>query len=260
MAAATPWNTVVLFPLLSLSHPISSRPVCYGPNSLRLIKLPKGPFRTLVQNNVLFDTFISCSISNAIIDNIALDNGSAKMPKSSHNVSECEDIRKPHTIPRGLLRILIIRLLHSHEMTGTEIMEQLSERSQGDWRPSPGSIYPLLASLEEDGIIEPAKTEGRSKTYRIAPDERERTKEILKRHDVELKARLGRMMWLQLLEPADRVHFHFGGIRFALDSIDETIDSLSKSELRKVRTLLGKARDNIETLLERINKGEAKND
>jgi DNA-binding PadR family transcriptional regulator len=182
------------------------------------------------------------------------------MNKTSQDTGECEDIRKPHTIPRGLLRMLIIRMLHSHEMTGTEMMDHLAERSQGDWKPSPGSIYPLLASLEEDGIIEPVKTEGRSKTYRIAPGERERTKIILKRHDVEHKARLGRMMWLQLLEPVDRIHLHFGGIRFALDSMDDTIDSLSKSELRKVQNRLKKARDKIDTLLERINKGETKND
>jgi DNA-binding PadR family transcriptional regulator len=145
-------------------------------------------------------------------------------------------------------------------MTGTEIMEHLNERSHGDWRPSPGSIYPLLSSLEEDGIIEAVKTEGRSKTYRVAPEERERTKEILKLHDVEHKARLGRMMWLQLLEPPDRVHFHFGGIMFSIDSIEETFDRLSKSELRKVRKRLLKARDHIDALLERIDKGENNDD
>jgi len=183
-----------------------------------------------------------------------------RLPKTKSDIQECEDIRKPHTIPRGLLRIIIIRLLHSQEMTGTEIMEHLSERSQGAWKPSPGSIYPLLASLEEDGIIETVKTEGRSKTYRVAPDERERTKVILKRHDVEHKARLGRMMWLQLLEPGDRVHFHCGGIRFALDSIDETVDGLSKSELRMLQTKLKKMRDHVDTLLEKINKGEPNDD
>jgi hypothetical protein len=47
---------------------------------------------------------------------------------------------------------------------------------------------------------------------------------------------------------------------FSIDSIDETFDSLSKSELRKVRKRLRKARDHIDALLERIDKGEDNDD
>jgi DNA-binding PadR family transcriptional regulator len=38
-------------------------------------------------------------------------------------------------------------------------MQQVEERSAGAWRPSPGSIYPALAQLEDEGLIEPAHAE-----------------------------------------------------------------------------------------------------
>jgi DNA-binding PadR family transcriptional regulator len=40
---------------------------------------------------------------------------------------------------------------------GAEIMESIEEMSQGWWRPSPGSIYPLLESLEKEGLISKRK-------------------------------------------------------------------------------------------------------
>ena len=74
-----------------------------------------------------------------------------------------DDMKKPHHVPRGLLRLIILRLLKSDEMTGSEISQTLEDWTEGQWKPSPGSIYPLLSSLEAEGVIKPTKQEGRSK-------------------------------------------------------------------------------------------------
>ena len=69
---------------------------------------------------------------------------------------DCEHLEMPQSVPRGLLRHIIPRLLKSRDMTGTEIMQALFDLTEGEWNPSPGTIYPLLASLEEkfaDGEI-----------------------------------------------------------------------------------------------------------
>lgn len=54
---------------------------------------------------------------------------------------------------RGFLRPQIIRLFEQQPMNGVEIMSKLQEMSRGWYRPSPGSIYPILEQLEKEGVI-----------------------------------------------------------------------------------------------------------
>ncbi|MGY5876486.1 MAG: PadR family transcriptional regulator [Candidatus Thorarchaeota archaeon] len=170
---------------------------------------------------------------------------------------DCEEPRMPHSIPRGFLRFLIISLLRSDELTGTEIMDVLEQRSEGRWKPSPGSIYPLLESLKDDGLIEIVSEKGRSKTYRISESGREHFKMTTHRKGVlDHKTRLSRVLWLQLLAPSDQVHFHLSGIRHATDFIDEAVDSLSKKDRKKVATRLGKIIDRLEQLKTKTQNGE----
>lgn len=54
----------------------------------------------------------------------------------------------------GMLKFWILKLLSSQPMNGTEIIREMEKRSGGHWRPSPGSIYPALASLERNDLVE----------------------------------------------------------------------------------------------------------
>jgi predicted transcriptional regulator len=54
---------------------------------------------------------------------------------------------------RGFLRPQIVQLLEKRPMNGVDIMNDLQEMSHGWYRPSPGSIYPLLEQLEKEGLI-----------------------------------------------------------------------------------------------------------
>jgi DNA-binding PadR family transcriptional regulator len=58
---------------------------------------------------------------------------------------------------RGFLRPQIIQLLEKQPMNGVDIMNELQDMSRGWYRPSPGSIYPLLEQLEKEGLIEKNK-------------------------------------------------------------------------------------------------------
>ncbi len=53
----------------------------------------------------------------------------------------------------GGLRNLVLDVLSEKAMRGSEIMEETFSRSMGRWRPSPGTIYPLLSSLEREGFV-----------------------------------------------------------------------------------------------------------
>jgi DNA-binding PadR family transcriptional regulator len=54
---------------------------------------------------------------------------------------------------RGFLRPGLLHLLEEKPMNGVEIMNKMQEMSRGWYRPSPGSIYPLLEHLEKEGLV-----------------------------------------------------------------------------------------------------------
>jgi len=62
---------------------------------------------------------------------------------------------------RGDVRTAIILLLNEEPMHGYQIIQELTDRSNGTWRPSPGSIYPTLAVLEDSGLVRAEKSDGK---------------------------------------------------------------------------------------------------
>ncbi len=62
---------------------------------------------------------------------------------------------------RGDVRGAILALLAEKPMHGYEILQELAERTQGVWRPSPGSVYPALSLLEDQGLVTSSSAEGR---------------------------------------------------------------------------------------------------
>jgi DNA-binding PadR family transcriptional regulator len=55
-------------------------------------------------------------------------------------------------VPRGLLRFLVLNILARTPMSGVEIVELIDKETGGRWKPSSGSIYPLLARLQATGF------------------------------------------------------------------------------------------------------------
>ncbi|WP_327118745.1 PadR family transcriptional regulator [Nocardia sp. NBC_01730] len=62
---------------------------------------------------------------------------------------------------RGDVRAAVLLLLTERPMHGYELIQQIRERSDDIWRPSPGSIYPALAQLEDEGLVLIEKVAGR---------------------------------------------------------------------------------------------------
>ena len=60
-------------------------------------------------------------------------------------------------VPRGFSRYYILQQLKKHPHTGKEIIDSANEASAGEWKPSPGLIYPLLGRLLDEGLIEESK-------------------------------------------------------------------------------------------------------
>jgi DNA-binding PadR family transcriptional regulator len=62
---------------------------------------------------------------------------------------------------RGDIRTAALLLLAEEPRNGYQIMQEVQERSDGVWRPSPGSVYPALAQLEDEGLIRSEEADGR---------------------------------------------------------------------------------------------------
>src|SRR5579863_8289908 len=73
---------------------------------------------------------------------------------------------------RGDIRTAALLLLAEEPRNGYTIMQEVEERSAGVWRPSPGSVYPALAQLEDEGLIRSDESDGR-KRFAITDSGRE---------------------------------------------------------------------------------------
>jgi len=73
---------------------------------------------------------------------------------------------------RGDIRTAALLLLAEEPRNGYQIMQEVQERSDGMWSPSPGSVYPALAQLEDEGLIRTEEHDGR-KTFALTDSGRE---------------------------------------------------------------------------------------
>src|SRR5450756_3091462 len=72
----------------------------------------------------------------------------------------------PPVFAHGQLRLYLLALLESGAKHGYELITALSDRFGGTYRPSPGTIYPRLARLEEEGLVRRTE-DGRKTTYAL---------------------------------------------------------------------------------------------
>lgn len=72
---------------------------------------------------------------------------------------------------RGDVRAAVLALLAEKPMHGYQIIHEIEERSNGAWKPSPGSVYPTLQLLADEGVIAVEEANGR-KTYALTDEGR----------------------------------------------------------------------------------------
>ena len=95
-----------------------------------------------------------------------------------------------------MLRHITLNIIRQEPMSGSELTEQIHDYT--DWRPSPGSMYPLLASLQNEGLIIPYEDQDTTLKRFTLTDEGARLVEIHKREDQEYRSRhksMRKMYW-----------------------------------------------------------------
>ncbi len=71
-----------------------------------------------------------------------------------------------HRMRRGDIRLALLTTLGDGPAHGYELMRRLEEQSGGVWRPSPGSVYPTLQMLEDEGLVTSQEQDGK-RTYSL---------------------------------------------------------------------------------------------
>lgn len=90
---------------------------------------------------------------------------------------------------RGLLAYYVLNLLSNKKMYGKQIIDHITNMTRGSWKPSPGSIYPLLQKMVRLGLVTERLDNSRglsTHTYELTGSGRDALKEMRE----EIKPRL----------------------------------------------------------------------
>ncbi|MET9338223.1 PadR family transcriptional regulator [Nonomuraea sp. NPDC003804] len=79
-------------------------------------------------------------------------------------------------VRKGDVRAALLSLLGEEPKNGYQMIQDIEQRSRGVWRPSPGSVYPALQQLEDEGLLA-GEDAGGSRTYRLTEQGRRHLRE-----------------------------------------------------------------------------------
>jgi len=174
-------------------------------------------------------------------------------------------LRHMAAVPKGYLRYQVLELLNEKSMSGSEIMNEIEKRTGGCWKPSPGSIYPLLAWLQDNGYIREVPTEESGvKRYTLT----DKGKQLLEeQRKVRTHFRMGRKFfvppfigpfWIRRVQPekAEEIRGAFRRLFEALFSLGLTLEErFSEQAIKEALTVLNETARKLEDI-ERKLRGE----
>jgi len=173
------------------------------------------------------------------------------------------------SVPKGFLRYYVLRLLNEKPMSGSEIMNEIEKRTDGRWKPSPGSIYPLLAWLQDKGYAkEVPEQEAGIKRYTLTDQGKAFLQEHVKRKE-ELRKRFGFLMPPFPLPPFPGLpwfNFHpektkeliEAGKKLAMagwNLMDSLREKYSEEVAAEAKEVIEQAAERIEKLSKKIKRG-----
>jgi DNA-binding PadR family transcriptional regulator len=75
---------------------------------------------------------------------------------------------------RGDIRTAVLAVLSEGPGHGYDVMQRLEDKTEGSWRPSPGSVYPMLQLLADEGLARSVDRDGK-RVYELTDAGREET-------------------------------------------------------------------------------------
>lgn len=141
---------------------------------------------------------------------------------------------------RGDIRTAALLLLAEEPRNGYQIMQEVEERSDGVWRPSPGSVYPALQQLEDEGLIRSEEIDGR-KLFQLT----EAGREYVNERGEDKPA-----PWEQMSgDVSDQAHELGRLIREVASAFTQVVKTGSEAQMGEARKVLTRTRKDLYRIL-----------
>lgn len=123
-------------------------------------------------------------------------------------------------------------------MHGYEMIQQIAERSNGIWKPSPGSVYPTLQLLDDEGLITANETDGSKKLFELTDDGR------------TAAAKVETPPWDEIAEGVDPGHINLRtASRQLFGAVAQSTHAASAEQQQRIVDVLNSARREIYGIL-----------
>jgi DNA-binding PadR family transcriptional regulator len=139
---------------------------------------------------------------------------------------------------RGDVRAAILKLLTDRPMHGYEMIQEINERSQQLWKPSPGSVYPTLQLLVDEGLLVATEAGGSKKLFELTDEGRAAAEKI------------ETAPWDEITENADpgAVNLH-SAIGQLMGAVAQSAHAASADQQQRVVDIVNNARREIYQIL-----------
>jgi DNA-binding PadR family transcriptional regulator len=147
---------------------------------------------------------------------------------------------RPRKAKRGDVRAAILALLAEEPRNGYQIIQEIAERSEGGWKPSPGAVYPALQQLTDEGLVRAEETDGR-KTFTLT----EAGRAYIEAHPDEVRA-----PWEDMTpDIGDDVHELFDLSRQAASALFQLAQTGTDGQVRQAKQVLTETRRKLYQIL-----------
>jgi DNA-binding PadR family transcriptional regulator len=147
---------------------------------------------------------------------------------------------RPRKAKRGDVRAAILALLSEEARNGYQIIQEIAERSEGGWKPSPGAVYPALQQLTDEGLVRSEETDGR-KTFQLT----EAGRAYIEAHPDEVRA-----PWEDMTpDIGDNVHELFDLSRQAASALFQLAQTGTDGQVRQAKQVLTETRRKLYQIL-----------
>ena len=139
---------------------------------------------------------------------------------------------------RGDVRAAILVLLAERPMHGYEIIQEVAERSQDLWKPSPGSVYPTLQLLVDEGLIVGTETEGSKKLFELTDAGKEAAEKV------------ETPPWDEITDGADPAQMNLrAAVGQLFGAVAQSAHAASTEQQQRILDIVNNARREIYTIL-----------
>ncbi len=139
---------------------------------------------------------------------------------------------------RGDVRAAIVVLLAERPMHGYEIIQEVAERSQDLWKPSPGSVYPTLQLLVDEGLIVSTESEGSKKLFALTDAGKEAAEKV------------ATPPWEEIADGVDPAHLNLRtAVGQLFGAVAQSAHAATEEQQQRVLDIVNNARREIYTIL-----------